>query len=69
MLLKLMRIIDTSIKANIDFFFKKNEGHKCFSLKVCHPIEPVNHLCCRLKRSIYTIYVSGKLGQGDWGHT
>ena len=35
-----------------------------FKIKVCSLFDPANPLCYRRVLSIYTIYVSGKLGQG-----
>ena len=38
-----------------------------FKIKVCSLFDPANPLCYRRVLSIYTIYVSGKLGQGRGG--
>ena len=45
---------------------EKRSSSTIFKIKVCcpPPLDPANRLYHRLILSIYTIYVSGKLGQG-----
>ena len=60
-----MSIIEQCIKSNI--IPAKNYENRVitiFNFKVCSHLDPVNVLYCILILSIYTIYVSGKLGPG-----
>ena len=58
------RIRETCVK-NINFRVKIEKlGSSPFLIKVCSPLDPVNPLYCILVWSVYTIYISKKLGQG-----
>ena len=59
-----MRIIDTSLNANLFPVKNTKIGSSPFLIVKYAPWDPVNPLYCILIVSIYTIYVSGKLGPG-----
>ena len=62
-----IRIIEACIKAESFPVVQSNKvtlSSATFQFRVCSPLDPANPLYCILIWSIYTIYVSGKLGQG-----
>ena len=64
-----LRIFETRINAFI--FPVKNRSMRVFNIfkiKLCCPLDPTNHLYCRLLWSIYTIYVREKLCQEGGEH-